>query len=59
MLTVAELPLQIAVVPLITEVGRGLTLITALPVLSPDCEVQYASLNADTVYVFALLALKV
>jgi hypothetical protein len=50
-----EPPLQIVVVPLITEVGLGLTVTVALPVLSPACEVQFASLNAVIVYVFVLV----
>jgi len=45
-------PLHIAVVPLITLVGRALTVTTALPVLSPAIDVQLASLNTVTVYVF-------
>ena len=49
-----EPPLQIVVVPLITEVGLGLTVTPAEPVLSPALEVQFASLNAVTVYVFVL-----
>ena len=42
-------PLQIVVVPLITEVGRAFTVTVALPVLSPACAVQLASLNVATV----------
>ena len=44
-----ELPLQIVAEPLVTEVGRALTVTTALPVRSPDCAVQLASLRAVTV----------
>ena len=46
---VVELPLQIVAVPLTAEVGRALTVTTALPVRSPDCAVQLASLRAVTV----------
>src|SRR6266446_3795923 len=48
---VVELPLQIVAVPLTTEVGRGFTVIVALPVLSPFCEVHLESDKAVTVYV--------
>ncbi len=34
------------------EVLRLFTVTVALPVLSPDCDVQFASLKAVTVYVF-------
>ena len=46
---VALCPLQIVVLPLITEVGRAFTVTVALPVLSPACAVQLSSLNAVTV----------
>ncbi len=36
-------PLQIVVVPLITLVGRGFTVTTALPVISPACAVHLLS----------------
>ena len=51
MLNVALLPLQIVVVPLITPVGRALTVTTTLPVLSPDAAVQFASSKVEIVYV--------
>ena len=35
---------------LITEVGRAFTVTIAIPVLSPTLAVQFASLNAVTVY---------
>ena len=44
-----ELPLQMAVLPLTTEVGRELTVTTALPVRSPVCAVQLASVRLITV----------
>ena len=44
-----ELPLQIVAEPLATEVGRALTVTTALPVRSLNCAVQLASLRAVTV----------
>ena len=46
---VVELPLQIVALPLTTEVGRALTVTTALPVLSPACAVQLASVSTVTV----------
>jgi hypothetical protein len=52
MLIVVLPPLHIVAVPLITLVGLGLTVTTALPVLSPAIEVQLTSLSAVTVYVF-------
>ena len=54
-LMLVELPLQIVVVPLTTEVGRAFTVITALPVLSALFAVQFASLRAVTVYVLVLV----
>ena len=50
-LKVVDPPLHIVAVPLVTEVGRGITVTVALPVLSPACEIQFTSLNAVTVYV--------
>jgi hypothetical protein len=44
-----EPPLHIVAVPLITDVGLGLTVTTAEPVLSPAIELQLASLKAVTV----------
>ena len=52
-------PLHIVCVPEITDVGLAFTVTTALPVRSPDCAVQFASLNAVTVYVFVELGLTV
>ena len=50
MLIVLDPPLQMApATVLITDVGRALTTTAAEPVRSPDTEVQFASLNADTV----------
>ena len=46
---VVALPLQIVAEPLAIEVGRALTVTTALPVRSPNCAVQLASLRAVTV----------
>ena len=46
---VAFWPLQIVVVPLMLPVGRALTVTVALPVRSPACAVQLASLSAVTV----------
>ena len=45
-------PLHIVAVPLITLVGRGLTVTTALPVLSAAIDVHFESLSTVTVYVF-------
>ena len=39
----------LVVVPLIAEVGRGFTVTTALPVLSPAIAVQLASVSVVTV----------
>ena len=47
--TVVEPPLHIVTVPLTTEVGRGLTVTTALAVRSSALAAQFASLNAVTV----------
>ena len=44
-----EPPLQIVAVPLATEVGRALTITTALPVRLPEGAVPLASLRAVTV----------
>ena len=41
-------PLQIVVEPEIEEVGRGLTVIVAEPVMSPACAAQFASLRSVT-----------
>src|SRR6185369_10709878 len=54
---VAELPLQSGAVPLTTAVGRGFTVITALPVRSPACAVHFESVRAVTVYVVVALGL--
>ena len=51
MLIAVLAPLHIVAEPLITLVGLALTVTTALPVLSPACEAQFASLAAVTVYV--------
>jgi hypothetical protein len=48
---IAELPLQITVEPLTTEVGRGFTVIPALPVRSLACAAHFESVRAVTVYV--------
>jgi hypothetical protein len=48
MLIVVLAPLHIVALPLITLVGRALTVTTALPVLSPACDAQAASLAAVT-----------
>ena len=48
-LTGVAVPLHTVALPLIIEVGRGLTVTVAVPLLSPACEVQLASLNAVTV----------
>ena len=42
-------PLQIVAVPLITPVGRGFTVTTALPVRSAAIAAQFASVKAVTV----------
>ena len=52
---VALCPLQIVVVPLITEVGRAFTITVALPDLSPACAVQLASFSVATVKVVVVL----
>ena len=49
MLKVVLVPSQVAGVPLITDVGRGLTVTTALPVLSAAVAAQFASDNDVTV----------
>jgi hypothetical protein len=46
---VVEPPLQIVTLPLTTDVGRGLTVTTALPVLSAAIAVQLASVNVAIV----------
>ena len=46
---VFEPPLQIVAEPLATEVGRALTITTALPVRLPACAVQVESVRAVTV----------
>ena len=46
---VVEPPLQMAVLALTTEVGRVLIVTTALPVRSPACAVQLASVRLVTV----------
>ena len=46
---VAVPPLQMVALPLATEVGRELTVTTALPVRSPACAVQLASVRLITV----------
>ena len=48
-LIVVAVPLHTEAEPLITDVGLGLTVTVALPVLSPTWDVQFASLNAVTV----------
>jgi hypothetical protein len=50
MLSVALPPLHIDVLPLITLVGLALTVITALPDISPVCAVHFESISAETVY---------
>ena len=45
-------PLHIVWLPLIAAVGRAFTVTTALPVKSALIEVQCASVNAVTIYVF-------
>ena len=42
-------PLQMVVVPLITEVGLGFTVIVALPLRSAAIDVQLASVNVAIV----------
>ena len=50
MLIVFDPPLQmLPATALITEVGRALTTIAAEPVLSTGIDVQFTSVNADTV----------
>ena len=49
MLTGVAIPLQIVAVPLITEVGLGLTVTTAEPLISEDKAVHLESVNAVTV----------
>ena len=44
-----EPPLQMVALPLAAEVGRELTVTTALPVRSPACAVQLASVRLVTV----------
>ena len=48
-LTGVAVPLHTVALPLIIEVGRGLIVTVAVPLLSPACETQLASLNAVTV----------
>ena len=49
LITIVAEPLHIVCVPLKTEVGRDVTVTTALPVRFPGTEeVQVASLSADT-----------
>ena len=45
----AEAPLQITALPLTAAVGRGLIVITALPLRSLPCAVHLESLNPVTV----------
>jgi hypothetical protein len=56
-LSVVLPPLHIVALPLITLVGRGLTVTKALPVLSAPMAVQFTSLSADIVYVLVELGL--
>ena len=48
-LTGVDVPLHTVALPLINEVGRGLTVTVAVPFLSPACETQFTSLKAVTV----------
>ena len=57
MLIAVLAPLHIVALPLITDVGLGLTVTTALPVISPAWAVQFASLTAVTVYVVVTVGL--
>ena len=49
--SVADWPLQMVVVPLITEVGRALTVIVVEPVRSDPIALQLPSASEVTVYV--------